>query len=36
MARRGEIWMVSLDPVRGSEQAGKRPALVLHFATSLK
>jgi mRNA interferase MazF len=29
MARRGEIWMVSLDPVRGSEQAGTRPALIL-------
>ena len=29
MARRGEVWMVSLDPVRGSEQAGTRPALIL-------
>ncbi len=26
---RGEIWIVSLDPVQGREQAGKRPALVL-------
>ena len=29
MPKRGEIWMVDLDPVRGSEQAGTRPALVL-------
>ena len=28
-ARRGEIWMVDLDPTIGHEQAGKRPALVL-------
>ena len=27
--RRGEIWMVDLDPTRGHEQAGRRPALVL-------
>lgn len=27
--RRGEIWLVDLDPVRGREQAGRRPALVL-------
>ncbi|MFH1177548.1 MAG: type II toxin-antitoxin system PemK/MazF family toxin [Acidobacteriota bacterium] len=26
---RGEIWLVDLDPVRGREQAGKRPALVV-------
>ena len=26
---RGEVWMASLDPVRGSEQAGTRPVLVL-------
>ena len=26
---RGEIWMVDLDPVRGHEQAEKRPALVI-------
>ena len=26
---RGEIWTVDLDPSRGHEQAGKRPALVL-------
>ena len=26
---RGEIWTVDLDPTRGHEQAGKRPALVL-------
>ena len=27
--RRGEIWMTDLDPTRGHEQAGKRPALVI-------
>jgi len=27
--RRGEIWMASLDPIRGSEQAGTRPVLIL-------
>jgi len=27
--RRGEIWWVEFDPVRGSEQGGTRPALVL-------
>lgn len=26
---RGEIWSVDLDPVRGHEQAGRRPALIL-------
>lgn len=26
---RGEVWVVQLDPVRGHEQAGRRPALVL-------
>ncbi|AFV12599.1 PemK-like protein [Thermacetogenium phaeum DSM 12270] len=26
---RGEVWLVDLDPVRGHEQAGKRPALVI-------
>jgi mRNA interferase MazF len=26
---RGEVWMASLDPVRGSEQAGTRPVIVL-------
>lgn len=26
---RGEIWLVDLDPTRGHEQAGRRPALVL-------
>ncbi|MEP7355119.1 MAG: type II toxin-antitoxin system PemK/MazF family toxin [Acidobacteriota bacterium] len=25
---RGEIWDVDLDPVRGREQAGRRPALI--------
>ena len=28
-ARRGEVWLVALDPVEGHEQAGRRPALVL-------
>jgi mRNA interferase MazF len=27
--KRGEIWTVDLDPTRGHEQAGRRPALVL-------
>jgi len=26
---RGEIWLVDLNPTRGHEQAGKRPALVV-------
>ncbi|MGB4437422.1 MAG: type II toxin-antitoxin system PemK/MazF family toxin, partial [Acetomicrobium sp.] len=26
---RGEIWLVDLNPVRGHEQAGRRPALVV-------
>lgn len=26
---RGEVWIVSLDPTRGHEQAGTRPALVI-------
>jgi mRNA interferase MazF len=28
-AARGDVWMVALDPVRGHEQAGRRPALVV-------
>jgi mRNA interferase MazF len=28
-ARRGELWLVNLDPVQGHEQAGRRPALVI-------
>ena len=27
--RRGEVWLATLDPVRGSEQAGPRPVLIL-------
>lgn len=27
-AKRGEIWMADLNPIRGSEQAGVRPVLV--------
>jgi mRNA interferase MazF len=26
---RGEVWLVDLDPTRGREQAGRRPALVI-------
>jgi len=26
---RGEMWMIDLDPTRGHEQAGKRPALIV-------
>ena len=26
---RGEIWLADLDPIRGHEQAGKRPVLVV-------
>jgi mRNA interferase MazF len=26
---RGEIWLVDLNPVRGHEQAGKRPCLIV-------
>lgn len=40
--RRGEIWLVNWNPSRGSEQAGKRPALVIqndigneHAATTI-
>lgn len=28
-ASRGEIWLVSLDPTKGREQAGMRPGLVI-------
>jgi mRNA interferase MazF len=27
--RRGEVWLVGLDPTQGHEQAGTRPALIL-------
>ena len=26
--QRGEIWLLNLDPTRGHEQAGRRPALI--------
>lgn len=26
---RGDVWLVDLNPVRGHEQAGKRPALII-------
>ena len=29
MVLRGEIWLAQLNPVRGSEQAGTRPVLVM-------
>lgn len=29
MPRRGEVWLVKLNPVRGHEQAGTRPALIV-------
>lgn len=29
MASRGQVWLVDLNPTRGHEQAGRRPALVL-------
>lgn len=30
---RGEIWLADLHPVRGSEQAGRRPVLVIQTNT---
>ncbi|MFW3570318.1 type II toxin-antitoxin system PemK/MazF family toxin [Kosakonia cowanii] len=30
---RGEIWLVSLDPVAGHEQSGKRPVLIVSPAS---
>jgi len=30
---RGEVWWVALDPTRGHEQAGQRPALVISVDT---
>lgn len=27
--RRGEVWLVNLDPIEGHEQGGRRPGLVL-------
>jgi len=27
--KRGEVWLVNWNPARGSEQAGKRPALII-------
>ncbi|ELA2965290.1 MULTISPECIES: type II toxin-antitoxin system PemK/MazF family toxin [Klebsiella] len=29
---RGEIWLVSLDPIAGHEQSGKRPVLIVSKA----
>ncbi|MBM3933770.1 MAG: type II toxin-antitoxin system PemK/MazF family toxin [SAR202 cluster bacterium] len=28
-AKRGEVWVPDLDPIRGSEQAGTRPVLII-------
>ena len=28
-ARQGEVWFCDLDPIRGREQAGRRPAVVI-------
>lgn len=28
-ARQGEVWLATLDPVRGHEQGGRRPCLVV-------
>jgi mRNA interferase MazF len=41
MVNRGEIWLAELNPVRGSEQAGTRPVLIMqtnainHFTTTV-
>jgi mRNA interferase MazF len=32
-ARRGEVWLVDLNPIAGHEQGGRRPALVLSVDT---
>ena len=29
LAQRGDVWLVNWNPARGSEQAGKRPALII-------
>lgn len=29
LPERGDVWLVDFDPIRGHEQAGKRPALIL-------
>ncbi len=31
--RRGEIWIVNLDPTQGSEQAGVRPTIIFQNDT---
>lgn len=30
---RGDVWLVELDPTRGHEQAGRRPALIVSVDT---
>jgi mRNA interferase MazF len=34
--KRGEVWLASLDPVKGSEQAGTRPVIVFQENTLSK
>jgi hypothetical protein len=29
VARRGDVWLIDFNPIVGSEQAGKRPAVVV-------
>lgn len=31
--KRGEVWLASLDPVQGSEQAGTRPVIIFQENT---
>lgn len=34
IVKRGEIWLAELNPIRGSEQAGTRPVLILQTIPS--
>ena len=34
--RRGEVWLADLNPVRGSEQAGRRPVILLQNDSILR
>jgi len=34
--KRGEIWIVNWNPARGSEQAGRRPALLSRMILVMK
>ena len=31
--KRGDVYLADLDPVKGSEQAGRRPVLILESVT---